>query len=197
MWYYKQKNKVYHNFVINDQEWIALFLNYKEETRHIWSNNKRYGTRVFWQFRNGKHHGQPLGKDWFYKYPQEIAKFLNLPDPDSYSGHSICGTGTTIYANTRCSLLQLKKYGAWKSDKTAEIYYKDSEKQRVDTAEAITNEIDQSQSQKNRNYHNHNHKRQSREYDDDTIDTNPIPSKKSKLSLTFNNCNFNNCTFTS
>ena len=69
---------------------------------------------------------QPLGKRWFYNYPALIAEYLGLPNPKRFTGHTICGTGATIVADSGATKLQLKKYGCWKSDRVAEHYYKRS-----------------------------------------------------------------------
>ena len=62
----------------------------------------------------------------FFALPKEIAKFLNLPNASNYSGHSTRRTAATWMANSGVSLLQLKKFGRWKSDTVAQEYYDSS-----------------------------------------------------------------------
>ena len=153
---------MYHNFIIDDQDWIKLFLEYKADTKYLWNNpNNGYGSRVFWRTRINKQkqvvfHGQPLGKDWFYRYPKDIAKWLNKPNWKSYSGHSICRFGSTVYADAGASILQLKKYGGWKSNKVVEEYYANSSSNKIATAKTISDSINSMDHNHNRN-HNHNH----------------------------------------
>ena len=78
--------------MIPDAEWIVRYKRVKERTRKLWSNpNNKYGSRVFWQRkwkRNGEYydHSQPLGKTWFYSYPEDIADFVGIETYYEYSG---------------------------------------------------------------------------------------------------------------
>lgn len=42
--------------------------------------------RFFTHFRDGKCTTQPIGQNKIFKMPRRIAKYLKLPEPDSYSG---------------------------------------------------------------------------------------------------------------
>lgn len=46
-------------------------------------------TRFFVCYRNGKCIRQPIGEHKFPHFPRQIAEFLNLDDPGSYTGKSI------------------------------------------------------------------------------------------------------------
>lgn len=43
--------------------------------------------RYFLNYVNGKCTAQVIGKNKFCKMPSQIARFLNLDDPDSYTGN--------------------------------------------------------------------------------------------------------------
>ena len=145
--YFKKKSQIYHSFCVNDQYLVNLFIKYRAKTRHLWSNeNLVHSGRVFWQTRRGKNgvcrlHGQALGVKWFYSFTKDIALWLGL-DPKNYSGHSVSRTGSTFVGDAGVSLLQLKKYGGWKSDTVAESYYTHSLKNRLKTAALITDAVD-------------------------------------------------------
>ncbi len=53
----------------------------------------------------------------------------------------MCKTGATIYANSGATVLQLKKYGNWKSSSVAERYYTESLSNKRNTSDAITSGI--------------------------------------------------------
>ncbi|XP_048001904.1 uncharacterized protein LOC125238594 isoform X2 [Leguminivora glycinivorella] len=46
--------------------------------------------RFFQAYRNGKCRANVIGKNRFGIMPKEIAEFLKLPDPKSYTGHTLC-----------------------------------------------------------------------------------------------------------
>ena len=72
---------------------------------------------------------------------QDIASWLGLPNADDFSGHSLCGTGATALANSGCTLLQLKRYGGWKSDRVAQRYLKKSIASQLQTSRALESAI--------------------------------------------------------
>ena len=203
VWMYKNKNNIFHNFIIDDPDWIALFIEYKKETEYLWNNPKsRYGSRVFWRskIKDGKEifHGQPLGKDWFYSYPKDIAKWLNKPNWNKYSGHSICRFGSTVYADSGASLLKLKKFGGWKSNKVAEEYYANSKANKLETARTISqcmNLNDKDMDNHNHNHNqkdSHNHNQRKRKF----VFNDGKSTKRHKQSqYIFNNCTFTECEF--
>ena len=200
VWVYKKKNKLYHNFIIDDQEWIALFLEYKKETEFLWNNKEsRYGSRVFWRTRVNKYgktvfHGQPLGKDWFYHYPKDIAKWLNKPNWKQYSGHSICIFGATVYADSGASILKLKKFGGWKSSTVAEEYYSNSRNNKIEAARIISRSINEIENKDNNDNHNHNHNHNTRKRKN-VFKDNPNNKRHKPSQIVLNNCSFTNCTF--
>lgn len=82
--------------------------------------------RFFLQYRNGKCTRQVIGKNMIANVPKEMAKFLKLPNPESYTGHGYRRTGTTIAANNGASLEELKRIGDWKSTAVCERYIQES-----------------------------------------------------------------------
>lgn len=131
-WYQKSKGGRKHRFFVIDEGLGTLFLNsmfaYMDAT---WPLHK--GTdRVFWQDRVKDDntlvpHNQYAGKSWFYPYTKKVAEFLELPNPNTYTSHSVCRTGATLLADSGASLLELKQYGQWKSDCVAQRYVAESD----------------------------------------------------------------------
>lgn len=82
--------------------------------------------RFFLQYRNGRCINQVIGKNSIAKFPKEIAKFLQLDDPESYTGHAYRRTGTTIAAESGANSDELMRMGPWKSRAVCEKYIKQS-----------------------------------------------------------------------
>lgn len=62
--------------------------------------------------------------------PKEIANYLNLPDPQAYSGHSFRRTSATLLADFGGDITTLKRHGGWKSSQIVEGYIEDSIKKK-------------------------------------------------------------------
>jgi hypothetical protein len=67
-----------------------------------------------------------------------IAKFLDLPDPKSYTGHSFRVSSATVLADEGASSITLKRHGRWTSDSVAEGYLRDSKQVRASTASLLS-----------------------------------------------------------
>ncbi|XP_069670903.1 uncharacterized protein [Periplaneta americana] len=78
--------------------------------------------RFFHRFSNGKCTNQVVGMNSIGRVPSNIAKFLNLNDPDSYTGRAFRRTSATLLANTGADILALKRHGGWKSSTVTERY---------------------------------------------------------------------------
>ncbi|KAF2890004.1 hypothetical protein ILUMI_16169, partial [Ignelater luminosus] len=79
--------------------------------------------------------------------PCKVAQFLNIKNPEAYTGGSFGRTSTTLLENTRTegtllankgvSILGLKWHGGWKSLAVAEKYVKDSPRNKIQYGERI------------------------------------------------------------
>lgn len=78
--------------------------------------------RFFISYRNGMCFSQPVGKNSFGSFPQKIAKFLNLPNANLYTGHCFRRTSASLLADSGANVDQLKRHGGWKSGTVAEGY---------------------------------------------------------------------------
>lgn len=93
--------------------------------------------RLFLRYEVGKCVNQVVGKNTLGKVPYNIAKYLNLDNPESYTGHSFRRTSATLLADTGADVLALKRHGGWRSSTVAESYVADSTANKVDTARRI------------------------------------------------------------
>ena len=52
--------------------------------------------------------------------PSQIATFLGLSEPETYTGHSYRRSGATMMANSGATITDLKRMGDWGSTSVAE-----------------------------------------------------------------------------
>ena len=76
---------------------------------------------------------QPMGHNYLASIGKDIAKRLNLPNPDSYTGHCFRRTSATLAADAGADVEQIKRLGKWSSSSVASRYVANS----VAGAEAI------------------------------------------------------------
>ena len=84
-----------------------------------------------------------LGHNTIAKIPNKVAKFLkeNLPsfnkDPATFTGHCFRRTAATWAADDGISLINLKRFGRWKSDDVAQGYIDESVKAKEKSANNV------------------------------------------------------------
>ena len=78
--------------------------------------------RFFIQYRNGKCTTQVIGKNTFGKIPSQIATYLGLSNPSSYTGHCLRKTSADAGGN----ITTIKRHKGWKSTAVSEGYIQDS-----------------------------------------------------------------------
>ncbi|KAJ6641549.1 hypothetical protein Bhyg_06488 [Pseudolycoriella hygida] len=68
-------------------------------------------TRFFVGYRNGKCTRQPVGVNTIAKYPERIAKFLNLPSPSEYTGNCFRRSSVPVVSdlNVKWSIVKKRK----------------------------------------------------------------------------------------
>lgn len=129
------KNRIDRKFTVDGN-----FLNIVE--RYINLRPKDISTdRFFINFQRGKCTKQPIGKNKFGAMPKEIALFLQLENPERYTGHSFRRTSATIAAEAGADLVTLKRLGGWKSSNVAEGYIEDTMAGKRKIANMIKNTI--------------------------------------------------------
>jgi integrase len=105
------KNKTNRTFVINNEQWLLVIRKYYETQK-----------RFFLFYGNNKCSRQPVGVNTFGNMPRKIVEFLQLPNPQSYTGHSFRRSSATLLAGKGVNFLGIKRLGGWKSSATAEGY---------------------------------------------------------------------------
>lgn len=80
---------------------------------------------------------RPVGKTFFGNLPNKIAKDLDLPNPELYTGHAFRRTSATILADSGADRLTLKRHGDWKSDTVTEHYLAKSKKLKTEVSRSL------------------------------------------------------------
>lgn len=114
------KTKIDRTFVIR-QEYVKIVEKYQALRP---TNTKT--DRFFLQYHGGKCTRQPIGINKIGAMPKEIASFLNLSNPEKYTGHCFRRSSATLLANSGADLIELKRHGGWRSSTVAESYIEDS-----------------------------------------------------------------------
>ena len=93
-------------------------------------------TGRFYRKINGQNHGTNIvvGKHLLKAYPKKIATYLQLQEPDKYTGHSFRGSGATHLADSGATTLQIKRAGNWHSDGVVEGYVANSKRSKLQLA---------------------------------------------------------------
>jgi integrase len=84
-------------------------------------------SKLFINYKNGKCTRQPIGKNTLAKYPFLVAQFLALPNPSEYTSHALRRSAATWMSDSGIDLINLKRFGGWKSDTAAQGYIAQSE----------------------------------------------------------------------
>lgn len=122
--------------VINDEE---NSLNYVKIYRKYANLRPKHVThqRFFLCYKNGKCSTQPVGKNSFGSFPMIIARYLQLPEAETYTGHCFRRTSATLLADKGGDILTLKRHGGWQSSKIAESYVEDSVNNKIEIAKKV------------------------------------------------------------
>ncbi|KAK4887074.1 hypothetical protein RN001_003345 [Aquatica leii] len=100
----KTKNNVPRVFVITELTWINLIKKYYQ-LRPAHTPHDRY----FLTYREGKCSILPIGINKIGKMPKSIATFLNLSNPEDYTGHCFRRSSVSELANRGGDLITIKK----------------------------------------------------------------------------------------
>jgi len=84
------------------------------------------GTRLLVGYRKGRCFAQNVGIHTISGVPRLVARYLNLENPDCYTGHSLRRSSATMLVEGGGDLLTLKRHGGWRSSGVAEGYVEDS-----------------------------------------------------------------------
>ena len=91
----------------------------------------------FMNYQKGKCASQVTGKNQISKIPLKIASFLQLENPEQFTGHSLRRSSTTMFANSGANMLQFQRFGGWQSETVARGYIDDSNEYRQNNTAKI------------------------------------------------------------
>lgn len=80
---------------------------------------------------------QPVGVHKIAGVPSVVAKYLNLDNPSSYTGHCFRRTSASLLANSGASMEHIMRHGGWRSSSVAEGYIEESENTKISVASKI------------------------------------------------------------
>ncbi|KAK4875617.1 hypothetical protein RN001_012039 [Aquatica leii] len=120
-------------FAITKEEWVALIKKYIELRPEAVTHD-----RLFLNYRTGHCTVQPIGINKMGEMPKVIASFLNLENPEQYSGHCFRRSSASELANRGGDILTLKQHGGWKSSSAAEGYIETSKKRKVEVSDILS-----------------------------------------------------------
>lgn len=96
----------------------------------------------FLRYEHGRCVAQNIGINSFGKMGKTIATYLNLPDPELYTGHCFRRTSATILVDAGGDITALKRHGGWKSTAVAEGYIDNSIQNKMAVSNKILNSIE-------------------------------------------------------
>ncbi|XP_045461278.1 uncharacterized protein LOC123671465 [Harmonia axyridis] len=99
--------------------------------------------RFFLTYRGKRCSVQPVGKNTFGKIPSKIASFLELSNPEAFTGHCLRRTSATALVNAGANMTTLKRHGGWRSSTVAEGYLADSMELKNKTARMLAGMSDE------------------------------------------------------
>ena len=71
-----------------------------------------------------------------------IATYLNLPNPQLYTGHCFRRSSATLLVDAGGDITTLKRHGGWKSTTVAEGYIEESVQNKIKVPNQILNSIE-------------------------------------------------------
>lgn len=130
----------------------------------------------FLNYIDGKCTTQRVGINKFGALGKVIASYLQLTDPELYTGHCFRRTSATLLVDAGGDITALKRHGGWKSTTVAEGYIDDSMTNKIAISNSILNSIENNRNEVNINI--------------------PSPSTSNNAScpvqIHFHNCNIQN-----
>lgn len=97
--------------------------------------------RGFLKYTNGKCLKQVVGINTFGRSPSLIARFLDLPDADKYTGHAFRRTSATFMVTGGMSVDGLKRQVGWKSSAVASGYIEEYLANKIEVSKLIAGAV--------------------------------------------------------
>lgn len=135
----KTKTKIVRTFTINSTFYNIVKKYIDLRPSHVKINS------FFLNYQKSKCTIQRIGKNKFADIGRQIAKYLNLPNPQSYTGHCYRRSSATLYIDGGGDITGLKRHGGWRSTQVAEGYIDQSMRNKTTTADTIAKLINSNQ----------------------------------------------------
>lgn len=97
--------------------------------------------KFFINYQKGKCFQQAIGVNKIGMIPKQIATYLNLPNPELYTGHAFRRTSASFLAGASADLTTARRHRGWKSNQIEEVYIEDSIDSKLGIDRNITNNI--------------------------------------------------------
>lgn len=94
-------------------------------------------SNFFLNYQKGRCTNQVVGINKLGNMPKQVATFLQLPNPELYTGHCFRRTSATMLVDAGADVTTLKRHGGWKSTEVAESYIDNSLNSRLNVASKI------------------------------------------------------------
>lgn len=107
-------------------------------------------SRFFVNYQKEKCTTQPVGIHKIGAVPSVVARFLDLPNAGSYTGHAFRRTSAGLLANSGGSMSDIMRHGGWRSVSVAEGYVEESETTKINVAAKILGQEDPSTAVQNK-----------------------------------------------
>jgi integrase len=129
------KTKIDRSFVIHKESAHIVRKYHDLRPENMKSDN------FFINYRNGTCLRQNIGRHKIAAMPKQIAEYLNLPNPESYTGHCFRRSSATLLADSEANLTTIKRHEGWKSDRVAEGYIEESLENKSEITSNINKKI--------------------------------------------------------
>jgi integrase len=117
---------------------LVKYFEFTEDLYPDWGQGHKNRLWPHWRQNVQKFTKQALGKNMIAKLGEDMAVFLNLPEPHLYTSHCFRRTMANILANAGVSKVHLMHHGRWKSNAACDGYLATSDLSRANMAAAIT-----------------------------------------------------------
>lgn len=126
------KTNIQRIFTVSNLDYIEIYRKYVAHRPSCATSR-----RLFLKYKNKRCFNQVVGINIIGKKPSLIAKQLELPNHDAYTGHCFRRTSATLLANAGADISVLKRHGGWKYSTVAEGYVEDSINNKIQISNKI------------------------------------------------------------
>lgn len=99
---------------------------------------------------------QPMGIHFLRKISVKVAEFLQLQNPETYTGHALRRSSATALAETGTSTSVMKKHFNWKNESTALKYIENTKSGKLKISDAMKTTISQPSTSQSRQMEENN-----------------------------------------